>query len=121
MKPITTATRWLTEQLKTHFDRVYPLCAVAGTDVPFIIYRRVGAMDRVATKDGWSGTEISYEVEVVTDTYKDGLELLDDVIYNLVHNSTDQHQVVISNTSELFDDQQNLYIQQIQLVLQEQK
>lgn len=110
----SSTTASLTSLLQTITTRVYPLCAVAGTKIPFIIYRRTNSQPLSFTKDGMSGIRMSFDIELVTESYTDGLTLLDALHVALVHRYP-EFQIV--NTGELFDSDQNLYIQQISITI----
>lgn len=110
----TDTTEEVTSILNTITNNVFPLCAVEGTKIPFIIYRRTGTQTLTLTKDGMNGTEMSFDVDVVTERYSMGLTLLD-ALHKTLRSKFPN--IVIQNSSELFDDQQNLYIQQISFTI----
>lgn len=100
--------------LSTLTTNVFPVVAEQGTNGAYIVYRRVGLNDNT-TKDGWSDDVITYEITAYSPTYKEGLNLINNVRNSLTTDKTAQSYkitdfAVIGSTEDYASD---YYIQTI--------
>ena len=91
----------------TGFDgKVFPMLAKEGTSLPFMTYNRTG-ISPSQTKDGPT-TTISYQINIISKEYLQGVEILDEVIRLLIRMGTFngvKHTVKItSSNEEAYDD-----------------
>lgn len=111
----------ITENLVFHLThitgfegKVFPMLAKEGTTLPFITYSRIG-ITPTGTKDG-PATTVSYQINIISKEYLQGVDILDEVIYLLIRMGTFngiKHTVNITSSSEeAYDDG---YVQTINL------
>ena len=82
MIEITKLTERVYDVLREVTKCVFPLVATEGCNLPFIVFERSNASE-TNTKDGASGLDVSFTVKIVSATYFEGLQIADDVRYNL--------------------------------------
>lgn len=85
MIEIRDITQEIYNILKNEVDgnRVFPLVATEGANLPFIVFERSTLYEQ-PTKDGGE-MEIGFTVRIVTATYFDGLTLVDHIRYAMRH------------------------------------
>ena len=102
-------------------SNVFPQAAVAGTKLPFIIYRR-NTISNLNSKDSVYQSDISFDIDIVTESYMDGLEYLDSLLNKLqrvsIDNPTYNYRITIDSVADMFDEQQELFIQRVGCTLQ---
>lgn len=96
-------------------NRVYPIVANNGTDIPFVIYRRYSYMPQ--TNKDYKGESAEFEVKVVANKYEDSVRIAD-IVGNALNNYTDNEVEEIRLTTsdeeyveELFVQTLNFYIE----------
>lgn len=81
---LTAITEAIYTAIKTNVtalnNRVFPLVATEGTNLPFAVFERTGYNRN--TKDGGI-LEVTFEVRIVSNTYFEGLQIADTVIDTL--------------------------------------
>lgn len=65
-------------QSKTITCKVYPLVADNNAKFPFIIYRRLNLISKT-TKDGLYEDTVTMEIDVITETYTEGVDIANKV------------------------------------------
>ena len=109
---ISTVTTDLTTALKTVAglgNRVFPIVATEGTQMPFAIYQR-DSMSETGTKDGATGYDMTFSVSIVSATYLSGLELTDAVVQAIHHmTGTYNYEPVLIASTETYTE--NEYVQ----------
>lgn len=121
MISIKTSTMEFVSLLTKVVSNVFPQAAVAGTKLPFIIYRR-NTISNLNSKDSVYQSDISFDIDIVTESYMDGLEYLDSLLNKLqrvsIDNPTYNYRITIDSVADMFDEQQELFIQRIGCTLQ---
>lgn len=121
MISIKTSTMEFVSLLTKVVTNVFPQAAVAGTKLPFIIYRR-NTISNLNSKDSIYQSDISFDIDIVTESYMDGLEYLDSLLNKLqrvsIDNPTYNYRITIDSVADMFDEQQELFIQRIGCTLQ---
>lgn len=121
MISIKTSTMEFVSLLTKVVSNVFPQAAVAGTKLPFIIYRRNTISNR-NSKDSVYQSDISFDIDIVTESYIDGLDYLDSLLDNLqrvaIDNPTYNYRITIDSVADMFDEQQELFIQRVGCTLQ---
>lgn len=121
MISIKTSTMEFVSLLTKVVTNVFPQAAVAGTKLPFIIYRR-NTISNLNSKDSVYQSDISFDIDIVTESYMDGLEYLDSLLNKLqrvsIDNPTYNYRITIDSVADMFDEQQELFIQRIGCTLQ---
>lgn len=121
MISIKTSTMEFVSLLTKVVSNVFPQAAVAGTKLPFIIYRR-NTISNLNSKDSIYQSDISFDIDIVTESYMDGLEYLDSLLNKLqrvsIDNPTYNYRITIDSVADMFDEQQELFIQRIGCTLQ---
>lgn len=116
MIPVKTISEEFVTLLQQVMTNVFPQAAVAGTKLPFIIYRRSNILN-LNSKDSTYQMDCSFEIDIVTDTYYAGLEKLDVLLgllqRNAITNPTLHYNISIDNVTELFDYEQGLFVQRV--------
>lgn len=107
----------------THITGIFPQAAVAGTKLPFIIYRRNNINDH-ASKDGIHRRDVTFDIDIITNTYTSGLEVLDEltaILYGKQFvNPHYGYDVKVDNITESLDTEQELFIQTITCTIEAQ-
>lgn len=113
VKTISEEFVTLLQQVMTN---VFPQAAVAGTKLPFIIYRRSNILN-LNSKDSVYQMDCSFEIDIVTENYSTGLEKLDTLLgllqRNSITNPTLHYNINIDSVTELYDYEQGLYVQRV--------
>ena len=95
--------------------RCYPLIAENSTNFPFIIYKRDSLERDSLTKDGYGDDNVTVTVTVVAESYKESIDIAQQVRQLLTVNSYNYNMMKITSklTSayEYFED--NSYIQSL--------
>ena len=121
MISIKTSTMEFVSLLTKVVSNVFPQAAVAGTKLPFIIYRR-NTISNLNSKDSVYQSDISFDIDIVTESYMDGLEYLDSLLNKLqrvsIDNPTYNYRITIDSVADMFDEQQELFIQRVGCTLQ---
>lgn len=121
MISIKTSTTEFVSLLTKVVTNVFPQAAVAGTTIPFIIYRR-NNITNLNSKDSIYQSDISFDIDIVTESYIDGLDYLDSLLNNLqrvaIDNPTYKYRITIDSVADMFDEQQELFIQRVGCALQ---
>lgn len=107
MIKIKQVTEDLVTVLKSVNQRTFPMLAKEGTSLPFITYERI-SISPDNTKDGAQNMHTSFQVNIVSKEYIQGVELLDNIIYQVTRMNSKYdllHRVTIAGASEeAFDD-----------------
>lgn len=91
--------------------KIFPLVAVANTTFPFCVYRRIGYTPQ-SNKDR-TDEEVSIEMNVATETYKEGQNIANSIADILIHQQTDLiDEITLTNVSETFIE--DTFIQNLQ-------
>ena len=93
-------------------NRVFPIVADAGTNFPFIVYRRSSYDKSYGNKDDWDN-KFSVELAILADTYRFSIEVLENVIRVLDNYDNGSISIEVTNTFEDFSD--DTYIQKVNL------
>lgn len=121
MISIKTSTMEFVSLLTKVVTNVFPQAAVAGTKIPFIIYRR-NTISNLNSKDSIYQSDIAFDIDIVTESYMDGLEYLDSLLDKLqrvsIDNPTYTYRITIDSVADMFDEQQELFIQRVGCTLQ---
>lgn len=99
---------------------VYPQAAVEGTKVPFIIYHRTN-IDDMVTKDGLSNRKVSYDIDIVTNDYITGVEIVDELTEAFYYGQLQGQRGYdrkVNNIVEMVDAENNLFIQTISITIE---
>lgn len=76
MIEIYKVTNDLVSTLNTVLPNVYPMLAPQGTSLPFVTYNRTG-YESEGSKDCEYGVNLNYTINIISNTYVDGLQYLD--------------------------------------------
>lgn len=104
-----------TEVTKYINNKVFPIVANNGTDIPFVIYRRFN-YEPQSNKD-YKGESAEFEVRVVANKYEDSVKIADavgDALNNYEDNDVEQIRLITSNEDyldEVFVQTLNFYIE----------
>lgn len=96
-------------------DKVFPIVANAGTDLPFVIYKRYNYTPQ-SNKD-YRGESAEFEVRVVANKYEDSVKIADvvgDALNDYEDNDVEQIRLITSNEDyldEVFVQTLNFYIE----------
>ena len=96
-------------------NKVFPIVANNGTDIPFVIYRRF-KYEPQSNKD-YKGESAEFEVRVVANKYEDSVKIADavgDALNNYEDNDVEQIRLITSNEDyidEVFVQTLNFYIE----------
>ena len=97
----------LVRTLKTVNSKVFPMLAKEGTSLPFITYQRL-SISPENTKCGVPSLTTTWQIDIVSKEYLQGVALLDTVISQVTRMNSPydlSHRVFISGASEeAFDD-----------------
>ena len=94
--------------------RCYPLIAENSTNFPFLIYKRDSLERESLTKDGYGSDYVSVTVTIVTESYKEGLDIAQKVRQLLTlrsYNYNDKMTVTSNLTAAYESYEDNSYIQ----------
>jgi Protein of unknown function (DUF3168). len=75
---LVDAMRAVTSVLEQHKIRRYPILAPTSADMPFVVYQRVAVGE--ASYKHQSFGDVTYQIEIDTKGYDEGLELCDTLI-----------------------------------------
>lgn len=112
IKEILTNDSAVTNQIQ---NKVFPIVANAGTDLPFVIYRRFN-YEPQSNKD-YKGESAEFEVRVVANKYEDSVKIADavgDALNDYKDNDVEQIRLITSNEDyldEVFVQTLNFYIE----------
>lgn len=112
IKEILTNDSAVTNQIQ---NKVFPIVANAGTDLPFVIYRRFN-YEPQSNKD-YKGESAEFEVKVVANKYEDSVKIADavgDALNDYKDNDVEQIRLITSNEDyldEVFVQTLNFYIE----------
>jgi hypothetical protein len=98
---------------------LYPGAAFEGTKIPFMIYRRSN-IDDLVSKDGLCNRNLTFDIDIVTNNYNDGVEILDDIseaFYGSSFTGTYTYDVKIFSIMESVDAESGLFIQTITVTI----
>lgn len=70
------------KEVKELGGRVFPIVANEGTAFPFAVFER-SSVDVTDNKDGYADLMATYNARIVTSTYYEGLQILDEVVERL--------------------------------------
>lgn len=96
-------------------NKVFPIVANNGTDIPFVIYRRFN-YEPQSNKD-YKGESAEFEVRVVANKYEDSVKIADavgDALNDYKDNDVEQIRLITSNEDyldEVFVQTLNFYIE----------
>ena len=96
-------------------NKVFPIVANNGTDIPFVIYRRYN-YEPQSNKD-YKGESAEFEVRVVANKYEDSVKIADavgDALNDYKDNDVEQIRLITSNEDyldEVFVQTLNFYIE----------
>ena len=93
---------------------ISPVCVTQGTQCPYAVYYRQN-IATPSTKDGASGDTLTYNLNIYTNKYKDGLQLITEARKKLSR-PTKYNNMVISDFAINGGDEdftQDIYIQRI--------
>lgn len=96
-------------------NKVFPIVANNGTDIPFVIYRRFN-YEPQSHKD-YKGESAEFEVRVVANKYEDSVKIADavgDALNDYKDNDVEQIRLITSNEDyidEVFVQTLNFYIE----------
>ena len=96
-------------------NKVFPIVANNGTDIPFVIYRRFN-YEPQSNKD-YKGESAEFEVRVVANKYQDSVKIADavgDALNDYKDNDVEQIRLITSNEDyldEVFVQTLNFYIE----------
>lgn len=106
IKTITENLVFYLSHITGFSGKVFPMLAKEGTSLPFITYNRV-SISPGNTKDG-STTSVSYQINIISKEYLQGVEILDEVIRVLIRMGVFngiRHTVTVTGASEeAYDD-----------------
>ncbi len=93
--------------------RCYPLIAENSTNFPFIIYKRDSLERESLTKDGYGSDYVNVTITVVAESYKESLDIAQQVRQLLTVNSYNYNMMKItSNLTAAYESyEDNSYIQ----------
>lgn len=103
------------EVIKYIKNKVFPIVANNGTDIPFVIYRRYN-YEPQSNKD-YKGESAEFEVRVVANKYEDSVKIADavgDALNDYKDNDVEQIRLITSNEDyidEVFVQTLNFYIE----------
>lgn len=103
------------EVIKYINNKVFPIVANNGTDIPFVIYRRFN-YEPQSNKD-YKGESAEFEVRVVANKYEDSVKIADavgDALNDYKDNDVEQIRLITSNEDyidEVFVQTLNFYIE----------
>ncbi len=103
------------EVIKYIKNKVFPIVANNGTDIPFVIYRRFN-YEPQSNKD-YKGESAEFEVRVVANKYEDSVKIADavgDALNDYKDNDVEQIRLITSNEDyidEVFVQTLNFYIE----------
>ena len=103
------------EVIKYIKNKVFPIVANNGTDIPFVIYRRFN-YEPQSNKD-YKGESAEFEVRVVANKYEDSVKIADavgDALNDYKDNDVEQIRLITSNEDyldEVFVQTSNFYIE----------
>lgn len=112
IKEILTNDSEVTKYIK---NKVFPIVANNGTDIPFVIYRRFN-YEPQSNKD-YKGESAEFEVRVVANKYEDSVKIADavgDALNDYKDNDVEQIRLITSNEDyidEVFVQTLNFYIE----------
>lgn len=112
IKEILTNDSEVTNYIK---NKVFPIVANNGTDIPFVIYRRFN-YEPQSNKD-YKGESAEFEVRVVANKYEDSVKIADavgDALNDYKDNDVEQIRLITSNEDyidEVFVQTLNFYIE----------
>lgn len=96
-------------------NKVFPIVANNGTDIPFVIYRRYN-YEPQSNKD-YKGESAEFEVRVVANKYEESVKIADavgDALNDYKDNDVEQIRLITSNEDyldEVFVQTLNFYIE----------
>lgn len=102
-----------------HNLNLFPEAAFEGTPIPFMIYRRTNVDDKVS-KDGLYERTLTFDVDIVTNKYNDGIDILDDLsdaFYHTILTGTYNYGTEVVNITESVDAENGLFVQTITLTI----
>lgn len=92
-------------------NKIFPLVAVANTTFPFCVYRRIGYTPQ-NNKD-YKGEQVSIEMNVASETYKEGQTIANSIADILTNKETDLiDEITLTNASETFIE--DTFVQNLQ-------
>lgn len=102
-------------------NKVFPMLAKEGTNLPFMTYTRIGIVP-TSTKDG-PQRKVSFQINVVSREYLEGVQVLDNIIQSVTRMGIFEHTdnnlkyttTIDSSNEEAYDDG---YAQTINLTLE---
>ena len=103
------------EVIKYIKNKVFPIVANNGTDIPFVIYRRFN-YEPQSNKD-YKGESAEFEVRVVANKYEESVKIADavgDALNDYKDNDVEQIRLITSNEDyldEVFVQTLNFYIE----------
>lgn len=103
------------EVIKYINNKVFPIVANNGTDIPFVIYRRFN-YEPQSNKD-YKGESAEFEVRVVANKYEESVKIADavgDALNDYKDNDVEQIRLITSNEDyldEVFVQTLNFYIE----------
>lgn len=106
MIEIHKVTQDLVTALKRVTPNVYPIVAPQGTSLPFITYSRSG-IGTDTSKDGEYDMDIYYQLNIITQGYDGGLQLVDAVrtaLRTITSNHYRYEVTVTGSSEEAYDD-----------------
>ncbi len=93
----------------TH-NQIFPIIAEENTTCPFVVYQRINT-NFISSKDFIQKNDDMIEIKVVSDEYKEGVNLAEKICDEMLqqHNNLDIRQIQLNNASEEWNE--NKFIQ----------
>ena len=93
-------------------NNIFPIVAEAGTQFPFLVYRRSGFYKGNPNKDDFDN-KFTVELAILANSYTKGIEILNNVVRVL--DGYDNGKLAINVTNSYEDFQDDTYIEKINL------